>query len=267
MVDNAAEVGRVPEPKLKSVFMKPKCHLNRAKVFEDNETKVGVDIPPDIRLGRKYLIKRPFHKDVGQHTSYSHSNCNTDEKEMICTSMKHTEGGWPKDVKTESMEHKSKFIRKTLKEDMFLYTMVKLSMVMEKTLKQNNTIDLAEIYFDDDEPEADVENDRIMAIAKFKDFSGHRRPVSSLAWQKCGRRSSLAVAHCSSDFLGNFGETCTDAYIADFENTTAPKSVFIAPMHLNVIEFNERQPQLLGGGCLNGQVLFLIIFLYYICSA
>ena len=40
------------------------------------------------------------------------------------TSMNHVEGGWPKDVKTEMIEHKNKFIRKTLKEDMFKYLLL-----------------------------------------------------------------------------------------------------------------------------------------------
>ena len=39
-------------------------------------------------------------------------------------SMNHVEGGWPKDVKTELIEHKNKFIRKTIKEDLFKYDIV-----------------------------------------------------------------------------------------------------------------------------------------------
>ena len=248
------EIGKIPEPKLKAVFKRHERHLHRKKVLQDEETRVDVDIPPDKKLVRKYLIKRPFHKDVGKHTSYSHSECNTDEKEMISTSMNHTEGGWPKDVKTQFMEHKSKFIRKVLKEDMFVYTLVKLGLSMENILKQNSTLDLEESYFDDIEPASDIDKERVVAIAKFKDFSGHRRPVSSLAWQRLGGTSTLAIAHCSSDFLGSYGEPCTDGYFADFENTTVAKSVFTAPTHLTVIEFNDKQKNLLGGGCLNGQV-------------
>ena len=40
--------------------------------------------------------------------------------------MNHVEGGWPKDVKTEMIEHKNKFIRKTLKEDMFKYLLLSI---------------------------------------------------------------------------------------------------------------------------------------------
>ena len=47
-----------------------------------------------------------------------------EEVEGLLYSMNHVEGGWPKDVKTELIEHKNKFIRKTIKEDLFKYDIV-----------------------------------------------------------------------------------------------------------------------------------------------
>ena len=258
------DIQKVPEPKLKAVFKKHEHQLHRKKVLTDENTKVEVDIPPDQQIAKKYMIERPFQKKEGKHTSYSHSECNTDEKEMTSSHMKHTEGGWPKDVKTELLEHKNKFIRKTLKEDMFLYTTVKLGILMENTLKQNNTLDIEEMYFDDIEPEEDIHNEKFVAMAKFKDFSGHRRPVSSLSWPCLGGISSLAIAHCSSDFLGSYGESCTDCYVVDLENTTAAKNIFTPPSHLTVIEYNDKQKHLLGGGCLNGQVGKDIVDIYFL---
>ena len=67
------------------------------------------------------------------------------------------EGGWPKDVKTELMEQKNKFIRKVLKEDMFKYSTTKLGKSMEKVLKQNITLDIEELYFTDVEEAPDHE--------------------------------------------------------------------------------------------------------------
>ena len=254
------EIKSIPEPKLKIVFKKHEHQLHRKKNLTDEETKVEVDIQPDRQLAKKYIIERPYQKKVGKHTSYSHSECNTDEKEMTSSHMKHTEGGWPKDVKTELLEHKNKFIRKTLKEDMFLYTTVKLGIMMENTLKQNNTFDIEGMYFDDVEPEEDIHKEKFISMAKFKDFSGYRRPVSSLSWQSLGGASSLAIAYCSPDFLGNYCEPCTDCYIADFENTTAAKNTFTPPTQVTVIEYNDKHKNLLGGGCLSGQVTRVEIY-------
>ena len=250
------EIGEIPEPKLRIVFKKHEHQLHRKKLLTDEETKVGVDIEPDKNIAMKYIIERPFHKKIGKHTGYSHSECNTDEKEMTNNQMKHTEGGWPKDVKTELLEHKNKFIRKTLKEDMFIYTTVKLGIMMENTLKQNNTLDIEGMYFEDIEPEENIHKKKFIAMAKFKDFSGRRRPVSSLSWQVSGGSASLAIAHCSPDFMGNYGEACTDCYIADFDNTTTAKNTFTAPNHVTVIEYNDKHRNLLGAGCLSGQVRY-----------
>ena len=62
-----------------------------------------------------------------------------------------------------------------------------------------------------------------------------------------------AVAHCSPEFLGNHGQSCTDCFVADFNNTTLARSVFSAPSHLTSIQWSERERSVLGGGCLNGQ--------------
>ena len=243
-----------PDPKFKAVFKKHEYQLLRKKTFQDKPAEVGVNIPPDKDLARKYLIERPFKKKVGESIVMSHSDCNTDEKEMTTSQMNHVEGGWPKDVKQELMEHKNKFIRKTMKEDMFHYTTVRLGLRMENTLMQNNTMDLEEMYFEEVESEEDIEEEKVITIARFKDFSGHKRPVSCLSWQTSGRVLSLASSHCSPDFLGNYEQLCMDCYIIDFENTTVPKNTFSAPSHATVIEFNDKHSNLLGAGCLNGQV-------------
>ena len=95
-------------------------------------------------------------------------------------------------MKTELMEQKNKFIRKVLKEDMFKYSTTKLGKSMEKVLKQNITLDIEELYFTDVEEAPDHEvcltsqssgsfprqAKRVKVVAKLKDFSNHRRPVS-----------------------------------------------------------------------------------------
>ena len=88
------------------------------------------------------------------------------------------EGGWPKDVKTEVAEQKNKFVRKIVKEDMFKYSTTKLGKTMEKVLKQNITLNIEELYFTDVEEPPDYNAKKVKVVAKFKDFSKHKRPVS-----------------------------------------------------------------------------------------
>ena len=186
--------------------------------------------------------------------SVSHSDCNTEATDMASSSMNHIEGGWPKDVKTEQVEQKNKFIRKTMKEDMFKYTTTRVCDTMAKALKQNNTLNLEEIYFEEAEENPSSNSKKVTIIAKLKDFSGRKRPVSCLAWQRVKKDACVAISHCSSEFLGSLEETCTDAYLCNFSHSVAPQSVFTAPSHLTTLDYNDKQTTLLGSGCYSGQV-------------
>ena len=40
--------------------------------------------------------------------------------------MNHVEGGWPAEVKVQFIEYRNKFIRKIVKEEMFVFTITKV---------------------------------------------------------------------------------------------------------------------------------------------
>ena len=54
--------------------------------------------------------------------------------------MKHVEGGWPQEVKTQFIEHRNKFLRKIMKEEMFTFTLTKLIKKVERVLMENSTL-------------------------------------------------------------------------------------------------------------------------------
>lgn len=171
--------------------------------------------------------------------------------------MNHTEGGWPREVRTENAESKNKYVRKIHKDEMFKYSTLKLAKSITSVLLQNQTLnDIEEPYYDEDE-ERDVVSDpskAVKIVAKFKDFSKRRRPVSHLAWL----RSSplVAVSHCSSAFLGSHGELVRNAYLCDIHHTAAPRAELPAPGHVTVTDFNDKQHHLLAAGCQDGSVCF-----------
>ena len=256
---NVYEIEPEPEPKFKYRIFRNRELFMRPIKFEDKEAESTTDVLPDKKLRSRYLIKQPYEKVSGKNVIFSHSDCNTVATEMVSSTMNHTEGGWPKDVKTEQVEQKNKFIRKTCKEDMFKYTTTKLGQTMAKALKQNITLNLEETYFDDIEESPSANSKKVTIIGKLKDFSGRRRPVSCLAWQRVKSDACVAISHCSSEFLGSHEETCTDAYLCNFERSTVPKCIFTAPDHLTILDYNEKQKNLLSGGCYNGQVTHLCL--------
>ena len=69
----------------------------------------------------------------------------------------------------------------------------------------------------------------------------------------------MAISYCSSEFLGMHGELVTDCYVFNLEHTTRPLVTFASPDHVTVLDYNDKNPSLLGGGCLRGQVLGITI--------
>ena len=172
--------------------------------------------------------------------------------------MNHTEGGWPREVKLANAESKNKYIRKIEKEEMFKYTVIKLAESVDDVLKQNQTLNnMEQKYFeksinDELESRRGITGKAVTIVAKFKDFSKRRRPVSDVSWQKL--TNTVAVAHCSPQFLGCHGESVQDMYLCDINHTAAPKTVFQSPSHTTSLDFNDKQCSLLASGCYDGSV-------------
>ena len=220
------------------------------------------EIAPDDSLRKLFVVKLEKYKNSaqGNHQPFSHSACNTVAKSQVTASMNHREGGWPCYVKTENKEAKNKYLSRVMKEDLFKFTTIKLAETISKLLKENNTVNLEQIYFTDEKESSNImdDNDRVTIICKLKDFSKRRRPVSCLSWQKCSGISAgvVATSHCSSEFQGCHGETCRDGYISDISVSSCYRSLLAGPGHITALEFNEREVSLLAAGCYDGQVCF-----------
>ena len=70
---------------------------------------------------------------------------------------------------------------------MFKWTVTGLIKKTETILKQNNTMNIEEIYFEDMKVDegGNAQSLTVKTLAKFKDYSQHRRPVSSISWKYC----------------------------------------------------------------------------------
>ena len=68
--------------------------------------------------------------------------------EAICEvskGMTHAEGGWPKDVDYTEQNDKDRFLRKTWKDDDYKNTVKGLGPVIDRCVRQNNTINIYEV--------------------------------------------------------------------------------------------------------------------------
>ena len=175
--------------------------------------------------------------------------------------MNHFEGGWPREVRTDIAESKLKYVRKLAKEELFKYTTSQLLETVETGLKENQIFpDLDRHYFTEqmenhssfDHSDELSDDKRVKVVAKFKDFSGRRRPVSCLSWKKSA--SVVAVSHASPNSLGCHGERVKDLYLCNVQHTVAPELTLTSHGHVTAHVFNDKQCSLLATGCYDGGV-------------
>ena len=122
------------------------------RTFKENIVKsTGSDLKRECSL-TKFCFSSMREEGEGHHISLSHSVANTDPKRqelstylslyslffdkqtlsltIFCRwsvkSMNHVEGGWPAEVKVQFIEYRNKFIRKIVKEEMFVFTITKV---------------------------------------------------------------------------------------------------------------------------------------------
>lgn len=75
----------------------------------------------------------------------SEHEANTDRLITKNSSMRHVEGGWPKDVDFTEQSDVSRFRKKAEKDDEYKGAVKLLGPVIARCMKQNNTIDIYEV--------------------------------------------------------------------------------------------------------------------------
>ena len=78
----------------------------------------------------------------------SESEINTNSIVMKNTSMRHSEGGWPKDVDFTEQSDVTRFRKKAEKDELYQEAMKTLGPIVERCIDQNNTVDVYSQYFE-----------------------------------------------------------------------------------------------------------------------
>lgn len=75
----------------------------------------------------------------------SEHEANTERVVVAHTSMRHVEGGWPKDVDFTEPTDVTRFRKKAEKDEQYKSAVKFLGPIIERCMKQNNTIDIYEV--------------------------------------------------------------------------------------------------------------------------
>lgn len=122
---------------------------------------------------------------------------------------------------------------------------------MEHYVFQNNAIDMYQSYYKEMKLQPDIERIGMRTVNVYRD--DNNRPVSSISWEA---ESSYHFAVSYVDFLDFFRtpRSIIDANLWDVENANSPEATLQPHTTLLDLQYSPRDPNLLIGGFLSGQV-------------
>ncbi|XP_042881587.1 dynein axonemal intermediate chain 2-like, partial [Penaeus japonicus] len=178
---------------------------------------------------------------------------NTETIDFASSGMNHTEGGWPKDVSTTEDDQKVRYRKKIEKDDVYIHSMLQLGQKIEHCIRQNNAIDIYEMYFENEESPMVEEPDPIKTVNVIRDPHGGQRMVTSISFAPEGGHK-IAAAYSSSKFMALKETMPKMSYIWDINCSSCPELELHAPSWLQYLQYNPKDPHVIAAGLYNGQV-------------
>jgi dynein intermediate chain 2 len=139
-------------------------------------------ILPTDSYDEMYVQRNPIVTGIDTTPYYSETEVNTERVVMKNTSMQHVEGGWPKDVDFTEQSDVKRYRKKVEKDEDYQFAMKSLVPMVERCMKQNNTVNVYEEYFEDIETNHYSEPPFAMGLAVFRDPSPVTRAATSVNW-------------------------------------------------------------------------------------
>ncbi|NXR10247.1 DNAI2 protein, partial [Semnornis frantzii] len=247
------------------VYTRKRSEFGRPCSFSDRPAKVIVDIPPDPSVASGFILRNPVDSYV-QHTSeMSEHEVNTESVKVESRGVNHVEGGWPKDIRPQEAERTLRFRKKVEKDENYINTIMHLGSLMEHCVRQNNTVNIYEEYFgeeemmemEDEPPFAKTINltSSFDVLLSKRDPNITKRTATHLSWHP-DTCMKLAVAYSSLEFQQSMKDMSFDSYIWDLENPNKPELVLKPSSPLVSLEYNPKDSYILLGGCYNGQMAY-----------
>jgi dynein intermediate chain 2 len=182
------------------LYSKQRSEFGKPCNFSNGETTLIESILPTNEYDDQYVQQNPIDTAMTTAPSMSEADINTENVVMKNTSMSHTEGGWPKDVDFLEQSDVTRFRKKAEKDEAYLNAMRSLAPIAERCMKQNNTVDVYEQYFENDTFEHCCEPPSAKGLAVFRDPSPIKRNVTSINWHPEISSSKIAASYSIMNF-------------------------------------------------------------------
>jgi dynein intermediate chain 2 len=214
----------------------------------------------------------------------SEHDANTERLVTKNSSMRHVEGGWPKDVDFTEQSDTSRFRKKAEKDEEYKSAVRSLGPIIARCLKQNNTIDIYEVgrplllsasvinsssfrqeYFEGNDVDHSSEPPSAKGLAVFRDPNadingGVKRTATSINWHPDPSAPAKIAVSYSNLIFQDPKYTSTrvphQSYIWDILNPNNPEVELLPPSPLCCLRFNPKNTDTLVGGSYNGLMTF-----------
>eukprot|EP00753_Platysulcus_tardus_P013920 PLAT3915.2.p1 GENE.PLAT3915.2~~PLAT3915.2.p1 ORF type:complete len:615 (+),score=308.80 PLAT3915.2:91-1935(+) len=226
--------------------------------FEDTAPRVLESIPVTDLYDDDYIMKNPCTVTLDTTKDMSEHEVNTERVLRTSRGIRHREGGWPKDLDPTEPSDTGRFIKRTEKEEPYKATVKAIGPVVDRAIKQNNTIDIYEEYFSGEVIDHSGEPPSAKGLAVFRDPNPVKRTATSICWHPEGP-AKVAVAYSILNFQDPrfMSERLpVSSYIWDVTNPNTPDQELTPSSPLCCLRFNPKTTETLVGGSYNGLISF-----------
>jgi len=237
------------------IYMKKRKDFGRYCNFEDVEPKILGHVERNPASGDMYVEQTILNLVLDNLTEFSEHAVNTARIQTKARPMRHTEGGWPKEIDATEAQDTMKWRKRLEKDPVFTGVVKQLTKQTIMCLEQNNTIDLFEHYFQDEEPEHLPENLTMKTIALFKDPADEKRSVTKIGWHPEGP-TKIVGSYSNLRFQRMTDEMPMASYIWDINERNVPLLELRTQSPMVCCQYNSKNPDLLVGGCYTGVLNF-----------
>uniref|UniRef100_A0A7S2FLW6 Dynein intermediate chain 3, ciliary n=1 Tax=Octactis speculum TaxID=3111310 RepID=A0A7S2FLW6_9STRA len=237
------------------IYTKVRTDFGKHCNFKDEEPTIMKEEPSEPSIGDDYIQKNPciFTEDSTRHMSVH--EVNTERVTLQDSKIMHVEGGWPKDVEYQEQADVNRFRKKAEKQEDYQESVQAIRPIIDCCMKQNNTIDIYEKYFDGVETDHSGEPPTAKGLAVFRDPEKSKRSATSINWHPEGP-TKIAVSYSVLNFQDSNQMTSKKSFIWDVHNPNIPDTTLCPSSPLCCLRFNHKATDTVVGGSYNGLISY-----------
>ncbi|XP_049869322.1 dynein intermediate chain 3, ciliary-like [Pectinophora gossypiella] len=234
-------------------YLKKRKNFGHQTLFCEVPAHLIDSIDPSPEEYKRYILRNPVHQASQVGKNMSQCEINTIRVEYANEGANHAEGGWPKDVNCLDEEATLRYRRRIERDDCYVNAVLSTFKKFNHTIKQNNAIEMYQMYFHGMPQECAVEKYIVTNKNTFRD--GGARPVSCIDWT-IEEDTKMVVTYCNKTYPyeGTTVNKNLEGYVWSVENPNTPFYELRPPSACWQIACSPASPSIIVGGLEDGRV-------------